>query len=188
MGCKENTSHSLKLISEIKFTGDSLKFINIQNKDISLQINDEILLSKQNSKENDISFSVLDIVRKCKDKNETALLAFKNQNTLPINVKIAGQIDTTYSFKIEPFYEGEIFFSISGECSPLISKYSNPSQTTDLKKWLFRKKEPLDDDNIKVLTGLVNQLSRNNTIEYNSTSSIPVIHSFAEKNTKLILL
>lgn len=185
MGCKENTSQSLKSISEIQFTGDSLKFTNIHNKEISLQINNDILLSQQNSKDNDIAISVIDIVRKCKDKNETALLALKNKNTLPVNVKITGEIDTTFFCEIEPFYESERFFSISGECSPLISKYSNPSQSTDLKKWLFRNNEPLDDDNIKLLTGLVNQLSRNNTIEYNATTSIPVIHSFAGKKYRV---
>lgn len=131
------------------------------------------------AKKKSLTISLLDVVRKCKDKNKTALQAFKNKNVLQIKVIVENEIDTTYNYRISPYYEDDVTFSISGQCAPLISKFSNKTQAIDMKKWLFRKGEHLDNENIHLLCGLVNQLSKTTQTEYITSSTIPVIHSFS---------
>lgn len=92
---------------------------------------------------------------------------------------VENEIDTTFHYNIIPFYEEDAVFSISGKCAPLVSKYSNPTQTIDIKKWLFRKQEHLDNDNVRLLSGLVNQLSKSEISEYVTNSEIPVLHNFS---------
>lgn len=64
------------------------------------------------------------------------------------------------------------------------SKFSNPSQSVDIKKWLFRKKAHLEDKQVQTLIGIINQLSKSGVTEYISTTDIPIIKSFRELNTK----
>ena len=177
--CNNGNTASKALKSIVKFTTDTLSIDNIFDKSISISVQDENVILFNKCKENSISLLLLDVIRKCKDKNETALRALGNNNSLQIKVVVENEIDTAYNYKISPYYDEDAIFSISGQCAPLVSKFSNPTQTVDIKKWLFRKKEHLDDANIHLLRGLVNQLSKTNTIEYVTNSTIPVIHSFS---------
>lgn len=177
--CNNGNTASRHPKSVIGFTTDTLSIDNISNKNISISVQKEKVISMVGCKENAISLSLLDVIRKCKDKNEIALQALKNNNALQIKVVVENEIDTVYNYNISPYYDEDAIFSISGKCAPLVSKFSNPTQTVDIKKWLFRKKEHLDNANIHLLHGLVNQLSKTNTIEYVTNSTIPVIHSFS---------
>ncbi len=177
--CNNGNTASRHPKSVIRFTTDTLSIDNISNKNISISVQKEKVISMVGCKENAISLSLLDVIRKCKDKNEIALQALKNNNALQIKVVVENEIDTVYNYNISPYYDEDAIFSISGKCAPLVSKFSNPTQTVDIKKWLFRKKEHLDNANIHLLHGLVNQLSKTNTIEYVTNSTIPVIHSFS---------
>ena len=177
--CNNSNTTSRHPRSVIGFTTDTLSIDNISNKNIFISVQNENVISIVGCKENIISLSLLDVIRKCKDKNEIALRALKNDNALQIKVVVENEIDTVYNYNISPYYDEDAVFSISGQCAPLVSKYSNPTQTVDIKKWLFRKKEHLDNANIHLLRGLVNQLSKTNTIEYVTNSAIPVIHSFS---------
>lgn len=177
--CNKGNTASRHPKSVIGFTTDTLSLDNISNKNISISVQNENVISMVGCRENSISLSLLDVIRKCKDKNEIALRALKNNNALQIKVVVENEIDTVYNYNISPYYDEDAIFSISGQCAPLVSKFSNPTQTVDIKKWLFRKKEYLDNANIHLLRGLVNQLSKTNTIEYVTNSTIPVIHSFS---------
>ena len=177
--CNNGNTASRHPKSVIGFTTDTLSIDNISNKNISISVQNENVISKIECKENTISLSLLDVIRKCKNKNEIALQALKNNNALQIKVVVENEIDTFYNYNISPYYDEDAIFSISGKCAPLVSKFSNPTQTIDIKKWLFRKKEHLDDESIHLLCGLINQLSRTNTVEYVTNSTIPVIHSFS---------
>ena len=177
--CNNGNTASKCSKSIIGFATDTLSIDHISNKNISISVQNENVMLFNGGKENSISLSLLDIIRKCKDKNETALRALKNNNVLQIKVVVENEIDTAYNYNISPYYEEDAIFSILGQCAPLLSKFSNPTQTVDIKKWLFRKKEYLDDVNIHLLRGLVNQLSKTNTIEYVTNSTIPVIHGFS---------
>ena len=170
-----NNEHTRQSQSIVAFTSDSLSFDNILNKDISIFVQDENVMSFNESQNSSISISLLDIARQCKDKNEVALQALKSNNTLQIKVVIENEIDTIYKYNIFPYYDADVAFSISGSCAPLISKFSNPTQLVDIKKWLFMRKEYLNDEEISLLAGLVNQLSKTNTIEYVTNSTMPVI-------------
>lgn len=176
--CNKGNTAIRHLKSVIGFTTDTLSIDNISNKNISISVQNENVISMVECKENSISLSLLDVIRRCKDKNEIALWALKNNNALQIKVVVENEIDTVYYYNISPYYDEDAIFSISGQCAPLVSKFSNPTQTIDIKKWLFRKKEHLDNENIYLLRGLVNQLSKTNTIEYITNSTIPVIHNF----------
>lgn len=177
--CNNGNTASRYPKSVIGFTTDTLSIDNISNKNISIYVLNENVISMVGCKKNAISLSLLDVIRKCKDKNEIALRALKNNNALQIKVVVENEIDTCYNYNISPYYDEDAIFAISGQCAPLVSKFSNPTQTVDIKKWLFRKKEHLDNANIHLLRGLVNQLSKTNTIEYITNSTIPIIHSFS---------
>lgn len=177
--CNNGNTASRHPKSVIGFTTDTLSIDNISNKNISISVQNENVISMIGCKENAISLSLLDVIRKCKDKNEIALRALKNNNALQIKVVVENEIDTVYNYNISPYYDEDAIFSISGKCAPLVSKFSCPTQTVDIKKWLFRKKEHWDNANIHLLRGLVNQLSKTNTTEYVTNSTIPVIRSFS---------
>lgn len=176
--CNNGNTASKQSKPTIGFTTDTLSIDNVSNKKLSIFVQDEIVMSFDGNQDNSISMPLLDVVRKCKDKNETALYALKNNKTLQIKVVVENELDTIYKYNLSPYYEEDVISSISGQCAPLVSKFSNPTQKIDIKKWLFRKKEHLDDENIHLLCGLVNQLSKTNMTEYITNSTIPIIHSF----------
>lgn len=178
--CNNGNTNKKQSKSIVEFTSDTLSFDNVSNKNISIFVQNENVMSFNRSQKKSISISLLDIARKCTDKNEIALRALKNCNVLQIKVVVENEIDTIYNYDILPYYDEDVSFSISGQCAPLVSKFSNPTQAIDIKKWLFRKKEHLDDEKIHLLCGLVNQLSKTNTVEYVTNSTIPVIHSFSK--------
>ena len=179
--CNNNSGSSGNSYSKptIKVTNDSIVIIATSDREHNLSINvqNENVVSSQINQTT--SYSLLDLARKCKDRNEIALAAINNSNTISFKVKVGDVIDTLVNYSIDPYYAEESVFSISGQCSPLISKLSNPSQSIDLKKWLFRKKVHLEDEQVHTLIGVVNQLSRSGVTEYISTTNIPVIHNFS---------
>ena len=144
---------------------------------VSMSIQDENVVSQQGSRST--SMAILDLVRKCRNKNDLALYALEHQNTIPVNIKIDEEIYTIANYKIAPFFEDETSFSISGNCAPLVSKFSNPSNKVNIKRWLFRKKKHLNSDQIDILFGLANQLSHNKTVEYITNSTMPVVHNIS---------
>lgn len=176
---KTATNNSLSKISQITFTDDTLSLSNVTNKNVSIFVENTNVFLRTNTKESFITLSFLDLARKCEDINEIAFKALKNYNSLKIKVVVENEIDTTYNYNIVPYYDNDAVFTISGKCAPLDSKYSNPTQTVDIKKWLFRKKEHLDNDNVHLLSGLINQLSKKEITEYTTNTALPVIHSFS---------
>lgn len=166
-------------VPSIKCSRDTLSISTESKKEytISINIQDETIFSNKTDK--NVSYSLLDLVKKCNNKKEVALLALHNENKIPIKIKISELVDTLVYYQIEPYFGEEIVFSITGQCAPLVSKYSNPSQSVDLKKWLFRRKEHLDDEQVRLFSGLLNQLSKSKTTEYITNASMPVLHNFS---------
>lgn len=144
--CNNGNTASKQSKPTIGFTTDTLSIDNVSNKKLSIFVQDEIVMSFDGNQDNSISMPLLDVVRKCKDKNETALYALKNNKTLQIKVVVENELDTIYKYNLSPYYEEDVISSISGQCAPLVSKFSNPTLKIDIKKWLFRKKEHLDDE------------------------------------------
>lgn len=173
---KQQKSHELPSIAVTK---DSVFITNNTNDQykLSVSILNENVLSENVSETK--SLSLLELAKKISDKRELALAAVKNNNKIPVNIKIAESIDTLVYYAIEPFNEDKAIYSISGNCAPLVSKLSSESRTKELKKWLLRKKAHLEDDQINTFIGLVNQLARSKTTEYVTNSPMPVLHNFA---------
>lgn len=80
-------------------------------------------MSFDRNQENSISMPLLDVVRKCKDKNETALCALKNNKALQIKIVVENELDTICNYNLSPYYEENVISSISGQCAPLVSKF-----------------------------------------------------------------
>lgn len=182
ISCTDNRENPQKVpsikVPSIIVTEDSVLISNTSDKQykVTVSILNENVLSENIRKKK--SLSLLDLARKCSDKREVALAAVKTANKIPVNIKIADFLDTLVYYTIEPYNEEEAVFSITGQCAPLVSKLSSSSQTVDLKKWLFRKKAHLEEDQVITFTGLVNQLARSKTTEYVTNSTMPVIHNF----------
>lgn len=174
-----NNGHNDSKVPFVQYSGDTLNISIESNKEytISINVQDETIFSTRTNKS--ISYPLKDLVRKCNDKKEIALLALHNGNKIPIKVKISELVDTLINYQIEPYYDEESVFSISGQCAPLVSKFSSPTQSVDLKKWLFRRKEFLNDDQVRLFSGLLNQLSKSKTTDYITNDQMPVLHSFA---------
>lgn len=177
--CSNNGSISSSEVPTIKIINDSIVVSTTSDKqyNISINLQKESVVSGQINKTT--SYSLLDLARKSKNKNEVALAAVNNNNNISFTIKVGEVIDTLVNYTIEPYYDEETVFSISGQCAPLVSKFSNPSQSVDLKKWLFRKKSYLEDEQVHTLSGIINQLSKTDTTEYITTTSIPIIHNFS---------
>ena len=75
--CNNGNTASKQSKPTIEFTTDTLSIDNVSNKKLSIFVQDEIVMSFDRNQENSISMPLLDVVRKCKDKNETALCALK---------------------------------------------------------------------------------------------------------------
>lgn len=176
VGPREKSQEALTL----SITKDSVLISNTSAKQYKLTICilDKTILSEDMGESK--SLSLLELVRKCTDKREIALSAVKNFNKIPINIKIGESVDTLVSYTIEPYNEEETLFSISGQCAPLVSEFSSTTRSVEHKRWLFRKKAYLEDEQVEVFTGLVNQLSRSNSTEYVTNSTIPVLHNLAD--------
>lgn len=176
----EHSSNNSNLGHSIRITKDSL-FVSSKSDNIfnmKIEIENQNVLSIESSKS--VYYSLLNIIRNFKNKNELALVALKNNNNISLKIHIENFIDTTITYAITPYYDEDSKFSINGKCAPLISQLSNQSQTVELKKWLFRKNEHIENEQVRTLSGIVNQLSRSETVEYTTNSTIPVVNSIKD--------
>lgn len=75
--CNNNSTISSDFSSMIRFAKDTLSIDNMSNKDILIFVQGENVMSFTNSQEKSLTISLLDVVRKCKDKNKTAYKLLK---------------------------------------------------------------------------------------------------------------
>lgn len=101
--CNNGNTASKQSKPTIGFTTDTLSIDNVSNKKLSIFVQDEIVMSFDGNQDNSISMPLLDVVRKCKDKNETALYALKNNKTLQIKVVVENELDTIYKYNLSPY-------------------------------------------------------------------------------------
>lgn len=110
---------------------------------------------------------------------DIALMATSGiKSGIAINVKVDNSIDTVIFATIEPLEIKERTSDISGICAKLILAESDPRQEVIIKKWLFRKGANLAPSQIKRMKGIIHKILSNNTIDYVSIDSIPVIKNF----------
>lgn len=178
IACTNSNSNSSSSTVSYSISGDT---INIESKkgtpiNVSLKIADE---SISFSSDGSGKYTILSIIRqKSQNKNEIALNAAKNNNKISATIKVADFPDTTISIVLTPFQTVKSA-SISGNCAPLISKAEDPNFDIDLKRWLFRKGEHLDDDVINQVIGIAKSLNQTGYVDYITSSQIPVLQSFS---------
>lgn len=146
---------------------------------ISISVLDEIIYNDNNF-QGTWKDGILSLVKKnVRDKYNIALFATKNSNQIPVRIKVAEVIDTSFVLKLFPLEEISSTSSIKGNCAPLVASSSNPDYVTDVKRWLFRKNEHLSDSLLDDMIGIVRELYRTNYSDYITNATIPVLKSFS---------
>lgn len=172
----ENTRVSLK--------NDSIHYSSVKEIPISIKVND---IDIYNEVVNQLNESLIALVKTSNaDKRDIALIASKNDNFLPIRITIGESIDTTFNVGIEPYFPtDDEDFSISGNCAQLTSVFAYSDNSVDMKKWLFKRREHLSEEQIRNTIGLYNELSKSKYTELSTAQNIPVIKSFAGLSYKV---
>lgn len=159
------------------FDNDSIHFSCAKNQHINIKIENIEIYNRPVSQLNE---SLIALIKASNaDKRAIALVASKNHNSLPVRISIGESTDTILNVGIEPYFPKENKTSIKGTCAQLTSVFSHSDNSIDMKKWLFKRKEHLTEEQIKNTIGIYNEISRNKYIELNTTQTIPVIKSFA---------
>lgn len=177
--CKNSESDR----TDISFESDTIHYSSVKNQHISVQVNDIDVFSKSAAKLNE---SLLTLIRQSNaNKREIALIASKNNNFLPVRVIIGESIDTILKVEIKAYFPTNENSSIRGNCAQLTNVFAHTDNSIDMKKWLFKRKEHLTEEQIQNTIGIYNELSRNNFIELSTSQDIPVIKSFAGLSYKV---
>lgn len=178
IACTNSNSNNSSSNVSYSISGDT---ININSKNgtpvnVSLTIADE---SISFSTDGSGKYTILSIIRqRSQNKNDIALNAAKNNNKISATIKVADFPDTTISIVLTPFQTAKSA-SISGNCAPLISKSEDPNFDVNLKKWLFRKGEHLEEDVINQVIGIAKSLNQSGYVDYITSAQIPVLQSFS---------
>ena len=110
---------------------------------------------------------------------DVALMATSGiQPGIALDVKVDDVIDTILFATIEPLEIRENTSNISGNCAQLILADSDPEQEVNIKKWLFRKNTKLNQYQIQQMRGIISKISSKGTIDYITSSTIPVVRNF----------
>ena len=172
---------SLVLQYAAQIIGDSL--IIISNNDKSISVTMEVAgntITKTIQKPYKVN--ILNGIKSIPDnKYEIALLATKNNNTIPLRILISGYLDTTINYSLKPISYTQPKTTIKGKCAPLILKSSDNNLITDTKRWLFKKKEPLADPMVINMINILRALDTNVFEDYITNTTIPVVNTLSEE-------
>lgn len=152
---------------------------------IRIILNNDTIL---NSSFHDIWKSdVIDVLRKCKSYPDLALLATSSigKPSVSLRIKVDENIDTLFTTIIEPLPQKNVNSSILGPCAKLVLSSNNPNSLVELKKWLFRRHENIDDYRINLMLGIINRLKQKVDNEYITNDRIPVMQNFSGKKYKV---
>ena len=144
----------------ISFDNDSIHFSSAKSQHINIKIENIEIYTKPLSQLNESLISIIKASNA--DKRAIALVASKNHNSLPVRISIGESTDTVLNVGIEPYFPKEDKTSIKGTCAQLISVFAHSDNSIDMKKWLFKRKEHLTEEQIKNTIGIYNELSKNN--------------------------
>lgn len=179
--CSNSSKTEVQLPINVQWSNDSVIIISesTSKQPIYISVLDEIVYN-DSSYQGTWKNGVLSLIKKnIKDKLNIALYATKNNNQVPVRIKVAEVIDTSFVLKLFPLKEISSTSSIKGNCAPLVASSSNPDYVTDVKRWLFRKNEHLSDSLLNDMVGLLRELNRTNYRDYITNATIPVLKSFS---------
>jgi len=109
-------------------------------------------------------------------REEIALDAAKNNFMHKISFKIKDVIDTTFNYQQSITKRIDDKITFSGFGAPLIKKEKIKKYENELRIWLYRRQEHLEDSLFEKFKAIYSELSLSNENEYIPVGSIPVVH------------
>ena len=122
-------------------------------------------------------FSIPPIVKgSTMNRKEIALDAAKNDFTHEIKLQINNALDTTFTYKqsISEIPDDNVHYTGFG--APLVRKSRKENIDNELRIWLYRRQEHIDDSLFAVFRSIYSELSRTGDNEYIPIGNIPVVH------------
>ena len=110
------------------------------------------------------------------NRKEIALDAAKNKYTHKIKLLINDVVDTTFIFKQSITETPDDDISFTGLGAPLVRRSKKENVDNELRIWLYRRQEHVDDSLFDVFRSIYSELSLSGDNEYVPVGNIPVVH------------
>lgn len=125
--------------------------------------------------------NILDLIRNNSGiTKDIAMLAAKNSNNINISFTLNDILDTVYNYHITPsLTTPEYDIQFTGIGAGVLPKHANRNVDEELKRWLYRKREVVNDSLYLALRTNYLYLSEENGNNFVTQGEIPVIHSLA---------
>ena len=155
----------------------SVALENIVSCNYSLKINDYVIGNGTVNEK-----AELDIVKQIKSKidicKDIALLAAKNNNELQVSLSITELLDTAFVYHLTPVISmQDDNIQYTGVGAKVVSKSASRNVDDELKRWLYRKHEVLNDSLFAALRTNYIYLTETKNNDFVVRGEIPVIHS-----------
>lgn len=110
------------------------------------------------------------------NRKEIALNAAKNDFKHEIKLQINDVLDTTFAYRqsISEIPDDNVHYTGFG--APLVRKSKKENIDNELRIWLYRRQEHIDDSLFAVFRSIYSELSRTGDNEYVPIGNIPVVH------------
>ena len=115
-------------------------------------------------------------------RKEIALNAAKNNYTHEIRLLINDIVDTTFTYKQSITEIPDDDISFTGFGTPLVRKSQKANVDKELRVWLYRRQEHIDDSLFAAFKTIYSELSLTGDNEYVPVGSIPVVHDIDGKH------
>ena len=126
------------------------------------------------------------ILGKCVDKKkEIALLCAKNNYYYSMNLKVGNDVDTTFRLRQTVKSSSSDNIPFTGFGAPLIKKTATANVNKDLKIWLYRKKEHLEDTTFAKFVEIYKAITKTGFNDFVPKGDIPVVHDIAGLSYKI---
>ena len=116
------------------------------------------------------------IKRNVQGRKEMALDAAKNNCFHTIRLQVNDVLDTTFTFRQSFTDIPDDNTSFTGFGAPLVRKNKRENVDNELRVWLYRKQEHLDDSLFESFRKIYSELSLTGENEYIPVGNIPVVH------------
>lgn len=134
------------------------------------------IIIKSDSLRGQVSRNVLSFSVTTEQINNVALLALQSDNSIPVTLKIGESIDTTFNICLNPIPNDSVKLAISGKCAQLISVSHKHASIESLKRWLFQKKQHLNETDFQTFAGLVRAITSHDANKLTVLGELPVVN------------
>ena len=151
---------------------------NIATCNYSIKINDKTIVSDVITEE--VTINILYILKDKLDVDkDVAMFATKNNNDLLVKLNLTNLLDTSFVYHLTPavsLQDDNVQFIGSG--AKVVSKSSSSNIDEELKRWLYRNRELVNDSIFKLFrTNYLYMIGNKN--EYVVQGEIPVLHNLS---------